>query len=40
MKAIIALVVSFIGYVCYDIDFCTLYTFVSVALSLYGYSND
>ena len=40
MDAIIALVVSFLGYMCCDIDFCTLFTFVSIALSIYDYIND
>ncbi|MDE6026301.1 MAG: hypothetical protein K2G45_12725 [Lachnospiraceae bacterium] len=40
MDAIIGLVVSFLGYMCYDIDFCTLFTCVSIALSLYDYIND
>lgn len=40
MAIIIALVISFIGYMCYGIDFCTLYTFVSIALSLYDFTHD
>ncbi|MBD5515346.1 MAG: hypothetical protein HDR06_12105 [Lachnospiraceae bacterium] len=35
MEAIIGLVISMIGYACYGIDFSTLYTFVSVAITLY-----
>lgn len=35
MDAIIVLVVSAIGAVFYNIDFCTLHTFVSIAISLY-----
>lgn len=44
MDAIIALAISIIGFLCCDIDFCTLFTFVSVAISLYkkwiDYTND
>lgn len=44
MDAIIALAVSIIGFLCCGIDFCTLFTFVSVAISLYkkwiNYAND
>lgn len=40
MDAIIALVVSCMGYLCCGIDFCTLFTFVSTALSLYSYTNE
>ena len=35
MEAIIALVISMIGYACCDIDFSMLYTFVSVTITLY-----
>lgn len=44
MEAIIGLVISILGYVCYGIDFCTLFTFVSVAIDIYkilaDYTND
>ncbi len=44
MDAIIALVISAIGYEFYNMDFCTLFTFVSVANTLYknwiNYTND
>lgn len=44
MYAIIAVVISVIGYVFCGIDFCTLYTLVGTALTLYenwlDYSND
>lgn len=35
MEAIIGIVISLTGYLCYGIDFCTLFTFVSVAITLY-----
>ncbi len=34
MVAIIGTVISFIGAYFYDLDFCTLYTFISIALEL------
>lgn len=34
MTAVIGTVISFIGAYLYDLDFCTLYTFVSIALEL------
>lgn len=44
MDTIIALAILIIGLLCYGIDFCTLFTFVSVAISLYenwiDYAND
>ena len=44
MDAIIVLVVSAIGATFCNIDFCTLHTFVSIAMSLYrcwiDYTND
>lgn len=44
MDAIIALVVSVLGYQFYGFDFCTLFTFISVANTLYkswiNYIND
>ena len=44
MDAIIVLAISALGYAFCGIDFCTLYTFVSTALTLYknwlDYSND
>ncbi len=44
MSAIIALVISAFGCKFYNIDFCTLFTFISVANTLYeswkNYTND
>lgn len=44
MEAVIALVVSCIGAYFYNIDFCTLHTFISIALALckiwIDYAND
>lgn len=40
MKTRIGIIVSVIGAYFYDIDFCTLYTFVSVAILLYAELNN
>lgn len=40
MVAVIGLITSFIGAYFYDLDFCTLYTFISIALELQKYAND
>lgn len=40
MDVIIALCVSIAGSMLTDVDFCTLYTFVSIATSLLKYAND
>lgn len=44
MDAIIALAISAVGFYCCKIDFCTLFTFVSVSMSLHkswtDYTND
>lgn len=34
MTAVIGTVISFTGAYFYDLDFCTLYTFISIALEL------
>ena len=41
MEVIIVLFISIVGTVFYDIDFCTLHTFISTAVSLCNYfAND
>lgn len=40
MEAIIAFGVSIVGAALCDLDFCTLYTFVSIATALLKYAND
>ena len=41
MEVIIVLIISAFGTVFYDIDFCTLHTFISIAVSLCAYyAND
>lgn len=44
MEAVIGLVISILGYESCGIDFCTLFTFVSVAIDIYkvldSYTND
>lgn len=44
MSAIIGVIASALGTYFYDIDFCTMYTFVSIGISLFqewtNYTND
>lgn len=40
MDVVIVLVVSCIGSLFYDIDFCTLFTFISITNDLIKYTDD